>query len=87
MIPALGYDWVAIIISSVLFGVLHLSGAQQWPYAIWASIIGLILGYSVYITDNLIVPIVAHIVTNFVSSILWKKGKSMGFPTSYLNFS
>jgi membrane protease YdiL (CAAX protease family) len=82
MLPAFGYDFLAIIISSALFGILHLSGAQQWPYAVWATIIGLILGYSAYITDNLIVPIVAHIMTNFVSSILWKKGNSIGFPTS-----
>jgi hypothetical protein len=82
MLPAFGYDLPALIISSVLFGVLHLSGVQQWPYAVWATLVGFILGYSVYITGNLIVPIIAHILTNFVSSLLWKKGNSVGFPTS-----
>ena len=82
MLPASGYDLPALIISSVFFGALHLSGIQQWPYAVWATLVGFILGYSVYITGNLMVPIIAHILTNFISSLLWKKGNSVGFPTS-----
>lgn len=82
MLPALGFNLFAVTISSILFGVLHLSGIQNWPYAVWATIVGFILGYSVYITGNLLVPIIAHIFTNFVSSFLWKKGNSLGFPSS-----
>lgn len=73
MLPAFGYDLLAVIISSILFGVLHLNSMNQWPYAVWATIIGLMLGYTVLLTDNLVIPITAHILTNFVSSILWKK--------------
>jgi uncharacterized protein len=72
MLSALGSDLTAVIVSSLCFGVLHLSGAEQWPYVIWATIVGLMLGYSALITGNLLVPIVAHIVTNLVSSYLWK---------------
>lgn len=72
MIPALGYDWFALIVSSVLFGVLHLSDVQNWHYVIWAIIIGFVLGYSAYITGNLLVPITAHTLTNFFSSLIWK---------------
>ncbi|MBW4669703.1 MAG: CPBP family intramembrane metalloprotease [Cyanomargarita calcarea GSE-NOS-MK-12-04C] len=72
MVPALGYDHFAVILSSLCFGVLHLSGAQQWPYVIWASIVGLIFGYSALISNNLLVPIVAHILTNWISSYMWK---------------
>lgn len=72
MLPALGADHVAVIVSSLCFGVLHLSGSQQWPYVIWATIVGLILGYSAILTGNLLVPIVAHIITNLISSYLWK---------------
>jgi len=72
MLPALGLDHVAVIVSSLCFGVLHLSGSNQWPYVIWATIIGLILGYSALLSGNLLVPIVAHIITNWVSSYLWK---------------
>lgn len=76
MIPAFGYDNFAVIISSVCFGVLHLSGSQQWPYVIWASIVGLFLGYSALLSGNLLVPIVAHIITNLISSYFWKIGQS-----------
>ncbi len=72
MLPALGLNFTAVIISSVLFGVLHLSGAGQWPYVVWATIVGFALGYCALITGNLLVPIVAHIITNLVSSCLWK---------------
>lgn len=82
MLPALGFNLFAVTISSILFGVLHLSGAQQWPYAVWATIVGFILGYSVFITGNLLIPIVAHVCTNFVSSVLWKTGNYLGFPSS-----
>ncbi|MBE9213857.1 CPBP family intramembrane metalloprotease [Plectonema cf. radiosum LEGE 06105] len=72
MLPALGFNHLAVIVSSICFGVLHLSGSGQWAYVIWATIVGMILGYSALLTGNLLVPIVAHIVTNLVSSYFWK---------------
>ena len=72
MLSALGLNWLALILSSLLFGILHLSGAQQWPYVVWATIIGFVLGYSALLTGNLLIPIIAHIITNLVSGILWK---------------
>ncbi|BCL37022.1 CPBP family intramembrane glutamic endopeptidase [Nostoc sp. MS1] len=76
MLPALGLDHFAVIGSSLCFGILHLSGSQQWPYVAWASIVGVILGYSALLSGNLLVPIVAHIMTNLVSSFLWKLRQS-----------
>ncbi|MEA5534546.1 CPBP family intramembrane glutamic endopeptidase [Crocosphaera sp. XPORK-15E] len=78
MLPALGFDLLAVIVSSMVFGVLHLSGVQQWPYVVWATVVGFALGYSALVTGNLAIPIVAHIITNWVSSSLWKLGKSQG---------
>ena len=72
MLPALGLNHLAVVVSSVCFGVLHLNGAQQWSYVIWATIVGLLLGYSTIISGNLLVPIVAHIITNLLSSCIWK---------------
>ena len=76
MIPALGFDFVAVIVSSLVFGVLHLSGLQQWPYVVWATVVGFALGYTALITGNLLIPIVAHILTNLISSSLWKLGNA-----------
>ncbi|VEP16476.1 putative metal-dependent membrane protease [Hyella patelloides LEGE 07179] len=72
MLPAFGLNLFAVIVSSLLFGVLHLSGANQWPYVVWATIVGFALGYIALITGNLLIPITAHIITNLVSSCLWK---------------
>ena len=75
MLPALGSDITAVIVSSLCFGILHFSGSQQWPYVIWATIVGMILAYSALLTGNLLVPIVAHIITNWISSYFWKMGQ------------
>lgn len=72
MLPALGLNLTAVFISSILFGVLHLSGNGQWPYVVWAGIVGFALGYCALITGNLVVPVVAHIITNLVSGLIWK---------------
>jgi hypothetical protein len=78
MLPAIGLTWFGLLISSACFGVLHFSGAQHWAYVIWASIIGVVLGYSALATGNLLVPIVAHILTNLISGCLWKWDKGVG---------
>ncbi len=72
MLPALGLTWFGLALSSICFGVLHFSGSQQWSYVIWATIIGGLLGYSAILTGNLLVPVVAHITTNLLSSCIWK---------------
>lgn len=72
MLPAIGLDATGLAISSLCFGVLHMSSKGQWPYAIWASVVGLVLGGSALATGNLLVPVVAHVVTNFVSSLFWQ---------------
>jgi uncharacterized protein len=82
MLPAFGLNIVAVVISSLLFGILHLSGMQQWPYVIWATLVGFFLGYSALATGNLLVPIVAHIITNIVSGLIWKFNKSVSVSSS-----
>jgi membrane protease YdiL (CAAX protease family) len=82
MLPALGMDVTALVLSSVLFGVLHFSGTQQWPYIVWATTIGFVLGLSALLTGNLLVPIVAHVLTNFLSGCLWKWQNPVNLPES-----
>lgn len=72
MLPAIGLNWIGILVSGASFGVLHMSGVQQWTYVVWATAIGIILAIGAVATGNLLVPVVAHIVTNLVSSVLWK---------------
>ncbi|HIK29098.1 MAG: CPBP family intramembrane metalloprotease [Oscillatoriaceae bacterium SKW80] len=72
MLSDFGLNVPALVISSILFGILHFSGPQQWPYVIWATVVGLLLGTSALATGNLLVPIGAHIITNLISSCIWK---------------
>ncbi|NEO34438.1 MAG: CPBP family intramembrane metalloprotease [Symploca sp. SIO3C6] len=72
MLPAIGLNYLGVLVSSLLFGVLHLSGTQQWPYVVWATVVGILLGYCALVTGNLLVPIVAHVFTNLLSSCIWK---------------
>lgn len=72
MLPALGANWAALGISSLCFGLLHMSDLRQWPYMLWATCVGALLGYSALATENLLVPVVAHVFTNMVSSFIWK---------------
>jgi uncharacterized protein len=72
MLPALGLDPVGIVLSSLCFGVLHMSNPQQWPYAAWATLVGMLLAYTTVETGNLFIPIVAHVTNNFISGLSWK---------------
>jgi membrane protease YdiL (CAAX protease family) len=74
MLSDLGMDTTAVVITSLCFGILHFSGPQQWSYVVWATLVGLALGYSAVATGNLLVPIVAHITTNWISGCIWKLG-------------
>jgi uncharacterized protein len=72
MLPAFGPNWEGIVISSLCFGALHLSGWNQWPYLVWATVVGGVLGWSAVWSGNLLVPIVAHSLTNILSGLIWK---------------
>lgn len=60
---------MSIIITSVLFGVAHMSYGKWFP-ALMPMLMGLILGYLVYKTKNLYTAIVAHVVFNLTSLTL-----------------
>ncbi|NDJ19794.1 CPBP family intramembrane metalloprotease [Myxacorys almedinensis A] len=72
MLPEFGLNLEGILISSLCFGVLHMNGLKQWAYIVWATVIGIVLGYSAVWTGNLLVPIVAHVCTNFIAGCAWK---------------
>ena len=72
LVGGLDYDLLGLFGAALCFGLLHMSSVKQWPYALWAGIIGLILGGGLILTSNLLVPIVAHIFCNLCSAIVWK---------------
>jgi uncharacterized protein len=72
IVGGLGYGLLGLFGAALCFGLLHMSSAKQWPYALWAGIVGLILGGGLIFTSNLLVPIVAHIFCNLCSASVWK---------------
>ncbi|MCZ0900751.1 CPBP family intramembrane metalloprotease, partial [Microcoleus sp. HI-ES] len=43
MLSALGLNVTSLVLSSFCFGILHLGALDQWPYAVWATAVGLLL--------------------------------------------
>ena len=60
---ALG-DWMAIVTVAIVFGLLH---ALNTAYAVLAALMGVYLGWLWMATGNLVVPIVAHGLYDFLA--------------------
>jgi len=71
-IPGLGMDVSAVVISSAIFGGLHLTSLKHWPYMFWAMLVGSMLGTVTLVTGDLMPAITAHVFTNSLSGMLWK---------------
>ena len=78
-------DWFAIIISAVIFGLIH-GNMMQMPFAIIA---GIALGYIAVVTDSIWVSVILHFMNNFLSLIYsfineaMSDGRSMVFSALY----
>lgn len=57
---------LTIVISAIIFGVIHFNPAQ----IMFAFIMGLFLGYIYCRTGNLVIPIIAHVVNNSISAAM-----------------
>jgi uncharacterized protein len=56
-----------IVVSSVIFGLLHTPGKKVWPLGLWTAFIGMIMALLYKATGNLFVPMVAHTFNNLVA--------------------
>ena len=59
--------WVGIVISAVLFALIHMNPAQM-PHAF---LVGLLLGWMYYRTDSIVPGVVYHWVNNTVAYVLY----------------
>ena len=58
--------WLALVVASLLFGIMH---AVTPAYALLATAIGLFLGWLWIETGNLLVPITTHAVYDFLALV------------------
>jgi membrane protease YdiL (CAAX protease family) len=59
--------WVGIVISALLFALIHMNPAQM-PHAF---LVGLLLGWMYYRTDSIVPGVVFHWVNNTVAYVLY----------------
>lgn len=71
-LAALGTTPAMILLTSIVFGLLHVLDLRFWPYGIWATIVGIAMAIGFVLTDNMLVPILAHMVTNILAGYSWK---------------
>ena len=57
--------WVAILVSSVLFGLYHMNTVQ----IVYATLMGLVAGIIFEKSNNLLFPILVHVANNLVAAI------------------
>ena len=72
-------NWFAVIVSSILFSLMH-GNLRQIPFAF---IVGLVLGLLYVVTDNIWVPIAVHFTNNAVSVLMEYLGFSL--PEEYVD--
>jgi membrane protease YdiL (CAAX protease family) len=75
-IEGYGGGLLSIIITSILFGIAHMSYGKIFP-ALMPIVMGLILGYIVYRTKNLYSAIIAHVTFNLSSLTLAYIGQEL----------
>ena len=54
--------WLAIVLASMAFGIVH---PVTKGYVVLAFLLGGLLGTAYYLSDNILVPIIAHTVYDF----------------------
>lgn len=57
-----------LVIASIVFGLFHVTGQKKHMfYVIWAALAGAMLGGLLMIFNSLWVPIIAHVINNWLS--------------------
>ncbi len=62
---ALGKPWMAILISSLIFGIVHMNPAQI-PFAF---LLGMMFGWLYYRTGSLLPGIIGHVLNNSIATV------------------
>ncbi len=72
-LPAVGMNLTGLLITSLVFGLLHMASRRHLPYTFWAALVGIAFGTMTIATQNLLPAITAHAITNGLSGIIWKQ--------------
>lgn len=62
-----------LIPASLCFGFMHLPALRHYSFAIWATLMGLLLGVVYQFTGNLLLVMLAHILNNSFALWIWPR--------------
>jgi membrane protease YdiL (CAAX protease family) len=79
LVPLTWPDYRGVLLSGVVFGVLHVGGGRNAAFAAWATAVGWLYG-GVFLASggNVWVPAGAHALANFASAAVWKSRNGSG---------
>jgi membrane protease YdiL (CAAX protease family) len=79
LVPLTWPDYRGVLLSGVVFGVLHVGGGRNAAFAAWATAVGWLYGGVLLASGgNVWVPAGAHALANFASAAVWKSKNSGG---------
>jgi hypothetical protein len=58
---------LGLLLAALLFGAVHTYSPRLWFYGLWVAVIGVIMGLLLRQSGNLITPVVAHGLYDFLS--------------------
>ena len=74
LVPAVYPDWRGVVISGLVFGILHINGGRNSAFAAWASCVGCVYGFLYIYSGSAAVAVGAHAMSNIFSATLWLQG-------------
>lgn len=83
------YKWIPLVITSVVFGLLHLTNPEIKEFGIWATIpyytgFGLLMGIIVIMDDGIEIPLGIHAIVNIYGSVVVTfQGSTMQTPALF----
>ncbi|XP_042043861.1 uncharacterized protein LOC121789473 [Salvia splendens] len=72
LMPLFGVSWMSIFAVAALFGVLHLGSGRKYSFAVWATFVGVVYGYTTSFSSSIVVPMASHALNNLVGGISWR---------------
>ncbi|RME76034.1 MAG: CPBP family intramembrane metalloprotease [Planctomycetota bacterium] len=63
----LGSPLAGWAVATLAFGLLHFAGPERWPWTVFALVLGGYLGALQLYADNVLAPIVLHVVVNDIN--------------------
>ncbi|GAB2280568.1 hypothetical protein Dimus_015195 [Dionaea muscipula] len=73
LLPVFGFDWKSVFAVGAIFGVLHLGSGRKYPFAIWATFVGLAYGYATIVSSSVVVPMASHALNNLIGALVWRR--------------